>query len=57
MDLTGYYGFLSRSPLPNPTDEERKEIAEAIAESELFEKNEDGLWSEKSHHFVNEFAD
>lgn len=57
MDLTGYYGFLSRSPLPNPTDEERKEIAEAVAESELFEKNEEGIWIEKSNLFVNEFAD
>jgi 4-hydroxy-2-oxoglutarate aldolase len=57
LDLTGYYGFLSRSPLPNPTDEERKEIAEAIAESELFEKNEEGIWIEKSDLFVNEYAD
>lgn len=57
MDLTGYYGFLSRSPLPNPTDEERQQIAEAVAESELFEKNEEGLWIEKSNLFVNEYAD
>ena len=57
MDLVGLYGFLSRSPLPNPTDEERKEIADAVAESELFEKNEEGIWTEKSHYFVNEYAD
>lgn len=57
MDLTGYYGFLSRSPLPNPTDEERKEIADAVAESDLFEKNEEGIWIEKSNLFVNEYAD
>ena len=55
--LVGLYGFLSRSPMPNPTDEERKEIAEAIAESELFEKNEEGIWVEKSHLFVNEYSD
>ena len=57
LDLTGYYGFMSRSPLPNPTDEERKEIADANAESELFEKNEEGIWIEKSDLFVNEYAD
>jgi len=57
LDLTGYYGFLSRSPLPNPTDEERKEIADAIAESELFEKIEEGVWTEKNDLFINEYAD
>ncbi len=57
MDLVGLYGYLSRSPLPNPTDEERKEIAEAIAESELFEQNEAGIWTEKTYYFVNEYAD
>lgn len=57
LDLVGYYGFLSRSPLPNPTDEERQEIANAIAESELFDKNEEGVWIEKSDLFVQEYAD
>lgn len=57
LDLTGYYGFMSRSPLPNPTDEERKEIADAIAESELFDKNEEGIWIEKDNLFIQEFAD
>ncbi|MDQ3009906.1 MAG: dihydrodipicolinate synthase family protein [Acidobacteriota bacterium] len=57
LDLTGYYGFMSRSPLPNPTDEERKEIADAIAESELFDKNEEGIWIEKSDLFIQEYAD
>lgn len=56
LDLTGYYGFLARSPLPNPTDEERKEIETAIAESELFEKQE-GIWVEKSDLFVPDYAD
>jgi Dihydrodipicolinate synthase/N-acetylneuraminate lyase len=57
MDLVGLYGYLSRSPMPNPTDEERKEIAAAIAESELFEQNEAGIWTEKTYYFVNEYAD
>lgn len=57
LDMTGYYGFMARSPMPNPADEERKEIAEAIAESELFEKNEEGIWIEKNDFFVNEYAD
>lgn len=57
MDLVGLYGYLSRSPMPNPTEEERKEIAAAIAESELFEQNEAGIWTEKTYYFVNEYAD
>lgn len=57
LDLVGLYGFMARSPLPNPTDEERKDIETAIAESELFEKSEEGIWVEKNDLFVTEYAD
>jgi 4-hydroxy-2-oxoglutarate aldolase len=46
MDVVGLYGYLPRSPMPIPTDEERAGIEKAIEESELFEKNEDGQWIE-----------
>jgi 4-hydroxy-2-oxoglutarate aldolase len=46
MDVVGLYGYLPRSPMPIPTDEERAGIEKAIEESELFEKDEDGQWIE-----------
>ena len=46
MDVVGLYGYLPRSPMPRPTDEERAGIEKAIEESELFEKGEDGQWRE-----------
>ena len=46
MDVVGLYGYLPRSPMPIPTDEERAAIEKAIEESELFEKDEDGQWIE-----------
>ena len=46
MDVVGLYGYLPRSPMPIPTDEERAGIEKAIEESELFEKGEDGRWRE-----------
>jgi 4-hydroxy-2-oxoglutarate aldolase len=46
MDVVGLYGYLPRSPMPIPTDEERAGIEKAIEESELFEKGEDGQWRE-----------
>jgi 4-hydroxy-2-oxoglutarate aldolase len=57
MDAVGLYGFLPRSPMPVPTDEERAEIERAIEESGLFEQNEDGQWLEKEHAVATEYAD
>ncbi len=57
MDLVGLYGFMPRSPMPIPTDEERAEIEKAIGESELFEKSEDGRWREKEQTVAPEFVD
>src|SRR5215510_433228 len=57
MDLVGLYGFLPRSPLPVPTDDEMGDIEKAIAESGFFEKNEEDHWVEKSDLFAPEFAD
>jgi 4-hydroxy-2-oxoglutarate aldolase len=57
MDIAGLYGYLPRSPMPVPTEEERAEIAKAIEESELFEKREDGVWAEIDHTVVPEYAD
>ncbi|MFN0119888.1 MAG: dihydrodipicolinate synthase family protein [Blastocatellia bacterium] len=47
MDFTGLYGFLPRSPLPVPSDEEREQIRQAIADSGFYEQREDGVWAEK----------
>ncbi len=57
MDLVGLYGFLPRSPLPAPTDSERVEIENAIAESGFFEKGENGHWVEKEDLIAPEYAD
>lgn len=49
MDLVGLYGFLPRSPLPVPTDEEREQIRRAIEGSEFFSPVEGGkVWIEKT---------
>ncbi len=57
MDLVGMYGFMPRSPLPAPSDAEIAEIEKAIAESDFFEKSEDGHWVEKEDLIAPEFAD
>jgi 4-hydroxy-2-oxoglutarate aldolase len=57
MDMVGLYGYLPRSPMPIPTDEERADIEKAIEESGLFEKSEDGLWREIEQHAAPQFAD
>lgn len=57
MDMVGLYGYLPRSPMPIPTDEERAGIEKAIEESELFEKREDGLWEEVEQRLSPQFAD
>jgi 4-hydroxy-2-oxoglutarate aldolase len=57
MDVAGLYGFLPRSPMPIPTDEERAEIERAIAESELFDKGDDGKWTEKDQALALAYAD
>jgi 4-hydroxy-2-oxoglutarate aldolase len=57
LDVAGLYGFLPRSPMPIPTEEERAEIEQAIAESELFDKSEDGKWAEKEHAAALAYAD
>lgn len=56
MDCTSLYGFLPRSPMPVPTDEERAEIAKAIEESGLFEKDSDGKWVEKERNVAAQYA-
>lgn len=49
MDMVGLYGFLPRSPLPVPDDEERRQIRQAIADSGFFDPSEDGqIWIEKT---------
>jgi 4-hydroxy-2-oxoglutarate aldolase len=57
MDVVGLYGFLPRSPMPIPTDEERAEIEKAIEESGLFEQGEDGRWREIEQTVMPEYAD
>jgi len=57
MDVVGLYGYLPRSPMPVPTDEERAGIEKAIEESELFEKTEDGRWREVEQAIEPQFAD
>ena len=57
MDVVGLYGYLPRSPMPIPTDEERVGIEKAIEESELFEKGEDGRWRELEQSVAPQFAD
>jgi 4-hydroxy-2-oxoglutarate aldolase len=58
MDLVGLYGYLPRSPLPAPTEEERGQIEQAIAASGFFTKSEDGqTWVEKTEVADLEFAD
>jgi len=58
MDMVGLYGFLPRSPLPVPSEEDLDEIDRALEESGFFERSEDGLmWIEKQNYFMTEFAD
>lgn len=58
LDMVGLYGFRPRSPLPTPTEEQRAEIADAIAESGFFDREEhETTWTElvEPDHF--EYAD
>ncbi len=57
MDVVGLYGYLPRSPMPIPTDEERADIEKAIEESGLFEKGEVGRWKEVEQHAAPQYAD
>jgi dihydrodipicolinate synthase/N-acetylneuraminate lyase len=57
MDVAGLYGYLPRSPMPIPTDEERADIEKAIEESGLFEKGEDGRWKEMEYSLAQQYAD
>jgi 4-hydroxy-2-oxoglutarate aldolase len=57
MDVVGLYGYLPRSPMPIPTDEELAGIEKAIAECELFEKGEDGRWIEIEREIAPQLAD
>src|SRR5215510_10524039 len=57
MDVVGLYGYLPRSPMPIPTDEERAGIEKAIVESELFEKSEDGQWREVEQGIAPQLTD
>jgi 4-hydroxy-2-oxoglutarate aldolase len=57
MDFVGLYGYLPRSPMPVPIDEERASIEKAIEESGLFDKVEDGRWREIERNVAHQFAD
>jgi dihydrodipicolinate synthase/N-acetylneuraminate lyase len=58
LDLVGLYGYLPRSPLPAPSDEERREIDAALGESGFFDRAIDGLtWIERHELHDLEFAD
>src|SRR5215831_11959249 len=57
MDVIGLYGYLPRSPMPVPTDDERAGIEKAIEESELFEKSEDGRWREVEQGIAPQLTD
>lgn len=47
LDLTGRYGYLPRSPLPAPSEEDRREIEQAIEDCGFFERTVDGqTWIE-----------
>lgn len=52
LDRVGLYGYLPRSPLPSPTESELAEVEQAIAESGLFTKSEDGsVWIETENRY------
>jgi len=57
LDMVGLYGFLPRSPLPGPSEAERKEIENAIAECGFFRKSEQGQWVERADLIAPEYAD
>jgi 4-hydroxy-2-oxoglutarate aldolase len=58
LDLVGLYGFLPRSPLPMPTPEEISAVENAISESGLFTRSEDGsVWIETENRYTARSAD
>ncbi len=58
MDAVGLYGYLPRSPLPVPADEECEQIERALAASEFFERADYGMsWIEKTDLAELELAD
>lgn len=58
LDMTGFYGYLPRSPLPAPSEEDRREIEAAIEESGFFERTVDArTWIELDDFSYFEFAD
>ena len=58
MDQVGLYGFLPRSPLPAPTDDEKTDIDKAIEECGFFERSEDDThWVEQTPSIHSDYAD
>jgi 4-hydroxy-2-oxoglutarate aldolase len=58
MDRVGLYGYLPRSPLPAPSEEEKAEIENAIAESGFFELSQDNsIWIEQTPNIQFDYAD
>jgi 4-hydroxy-2-oxoglutarate aldolase len=58
LDLVGYYGYLPRSPLPAPSEAEKREIENAISDSGLFEQTVDAMtWIESTEYGHLEYAD
>jgi 4-hydroxy-2-oxoglutarate aldolase len=58
MDRVGLYGFLPRSPLPAPNEDEKAEIEKAIEESGFFALSEDGAhWIEQTVEIHHDYAD
>lgn len=58
MDRAGYYGYMPRSPLPPPSDEDKADIENALAECGFFEKSQDdSLWIEQTPSIYPEYTD
>ena len=58
MDRVGLYGYLPRSPLPQPSEADKADIENALAECGFFEKSQDGeLWVEYAPSIYPEYND
>jgi 4-hydroxy-2-oxoglutarate aldolase len=58
MDRVGLYGYLPRSPLPQPSEADKADIEEALSECGFFEKSQDDeLWIEQTPSVYPEYAD